>query len=293
MKCKELIFRITIVCIVFFASSCEIFHNDRIWPHISQYWMAPPRFDDSGATRSLNVAAVSFNVNSSPGVNREKMVYFIDKIVLEQPSVRLILFPETTLGYYFRPSNPEEYQRSIAETIPGFTTDLISQKAIEHQVYISFGMGEISGEDLFNSQVLIGPDGTIKSVYRKFYLTPWDKESGFKAGVDFVINVIDDIRVATIICNDINSLTVNQRIHESGADLVLLPEATVGAVGSLGRRPTPYFQFTYTWFLKANRFGNEDGNFYDGMLSLVTPSGEPRIISSGREGFIFGVVKCW
>jgi predicted amidohydrolase len=274
--------------------ACEdIFHEDRAGFHISQYWMVPPRFDDSGATRFLNVAAVSFDVNPSPEVNRERIVYFIDKIVLEQPTVRLILFPEMTLGYYYRPSNPKEYQRSIAETVPGTTTDIISEKAIEHGIYISFGMGVKCDEDFYVSQILIGPDGAIESVYRKFYLTSWDKEMGFKAGHDIIINIIDNIRVATIICNDINSLTLARKIHESGADLVLFPEATVGTVGSFFRRPLPFFQLTYTWFLRANRVGKEDGNFYDGQLSLVTPSGEPRIIMEGREGYIFGVVKCW
>jgi predicted amidohydrolase len=164
---------------------------------------------------------------------------------------------------------------------------------MEHQIYISFGMGEKSGKDLYNSQILIGPSGTIESVYHKYYLVPEDKKGGFKAGHNFVLNIIDNIKVATIICNDINNLTVNKRIHESGAELVLHPEATVGAIGSISRIPTPYYQFTNTWFLGTNRIGKEDGAEYDGMLYLTTPSGEPRIKEAGKEGYIYGVVKCW
>jgi predicted amidohydrolase len=275
-----------------FGMACDSLDEDMIFPHASQFWMNPPKYDDSGATKFLNVAAVSFYVNPSPEANRDKMAYFIDKIAAEQPDVRLILFSEAALGYYFRSLNSSEYQKSIAETIPGVTSDKISQKAMEHQIYISFGMAEKSGEELYISQVLIGPDGTIESVYRKYYLIPDEKKGGFNAWRDFVINVIDNIKVATIICNDINSLTVNKRIHESGAELVLHPEATGGAVGSIFRKPAPYYQFTYTWFLGTNRIGKEDGLEYDGMLYLSTPSGEPRIIKTGKEGYIYGVVKC-
>jgi predicted amidohydrolase len=281
------------ICVVIFLLACEDFNEDRLMAHPSQFWMVPPEYDDSGATRLLNVASVSFNADPSLEANRNKIIYFIDKIKSEQPNVRLILFSETTLGYYYRTSKPSEYQKSIAETIPGETTDIISQKALEHNVYISFGMAEKSEENLYNSQVLVSPDGIIKSVYHKYYLIDWDIESGFKAGNDFVLDIIDNIKVVTIICNDINNLTLNKKIHASGAELVLLPEATVGAVGSFTRVPTPYYQFTYTWKLRANRIGNEDGMEYDGMLYLTTPSGEPKIKRDGKEGYIYGVVKCY
>ena len=191
------------ICIMFiligiFVIACE---EGMIQSPFSQQW-GTPGYDESGATRSLNVAAVSFNVDTSPEINRNKMIHFIDKIKTEQPNVRLILFPETTLGYYYRPSNPKEYQKSIAETIPGETTDVLSLKAIENQIYISFGMVEKAGEGLFNSQVLIGPDGSILSVHHKNHFIDWDKENGFKAGSGITVNVIDNIKVATIICYD-------------------------------------------------------------------------------------------
>jgi hypothetical protein len=88
-----------IIGIVIGVMACEGFDEDSLSPHISHFWMVPPKFDDSGATKSLNVASVSFYVSPSPEVNRDKMVYFINKIKSEQPNVRLILFPETTLGY--------------------------------------------------------------------------------------------------------------------------------------------------------------------------------------------------
>jgi len=259
-------------------------------PPFSQTWVAPMEYDDSGATRSLNVAAVCLNVDISPDVNRNKILAFIDRIKAERPDVRLILFGETTLGYAYRPSNPSGYQKSIAETVPGATTDLISQKAIEYQIYISFGMVEKSGEDLYNSQVLIGPDGTILSVHHKYYLTPTDKENGVKAGNSLTLNVIDNIKVATIICYDVQNLELNRKIHDSGAELVLYPVANSNELPA--NIFPPYYHFTYSWMLSADRVGNEDGTGYDGRLFLSAPSGEHRIMQTGKETYIYGVVKC-
>jgi predicted amidohydrolase len=234
------------------------------------------------------VAAITFNVDPSPEINRNKIITFIDKIKSEQPNVRLILCSETTLGYYYRPSNPFEYQKSIAETIPGETINIIAQKSMEHQIYVSFGMVEKLGEKIYNSQVLLCPDGTIASIHKKYYLTPEDIKSGFKEGRDFTLNVVDGIKVATILCNDLNSIEVNRKIHESGAELVLHPVANGdGPVSDL----LPH-QYTFAWMLEANRYGNEDGTNYDGLLSLTTPSGERKIRTTGKDHYIYGVVKC-
>jgi hypothetical protein len=92
-----------------FVMDCEDFNEDLLLPHASNFWMVPPEYDDSGATKTLNVVAVSFNVDSYPEANRDTMVHFISKIVSEQPNVRLILFPEVTLGYYHGASNSSEY----------------------------------------------------------------------------------------------------------------------------------------------------------------------------------------
>jgi len=278
-----------ISCFLIYFTGCEGFDEDRIETPFSQYWQAPMEYDDSGAKKSLHVAAVSLKIDPSPEVNRSKIVAFIDKIKSEQPNVRLILFSETTLGYYYRSSNSAEYIQSIAETVPGETTDILAVKAKEHQIYISFGIAEKAGGDLYNSQVLIAPDGGIASVYHKNYFTSWDKEIGYKAGRDITLNIIDNIKVATIICHDLDSIEVNKKIHKSGAELVL---------HSLADPFNPFselkpHQYTYTWVLSANRDGSEDGNDYTGLLSLTTPSGEHRARQAGKEGYIHGVVKCW
>jgi len=284
---KSALFLISVIVICVMA--CDWDENNIMLP-FSQTWKAPMGYDDSGAARSINVAAVCFSMDISPDINRDKIVSFIDTIKTEKPDVRLILFPETALGYAYRSSNPSEYQKSVAETIPGATTNLISEKANEHQIYISFGITEKSGDDLYNSQVLIGPDGTIVSVHHKYYLTAVDKENGFKAGNKLTLDIIDGIKVATIICFDIQNLELNKKIHESGAELVLYPVANSNEMPA--NLFPPYYKFTYTWHLSADRVGSEDGIVFDGVLFLSSPGGKLEVNSRGKEGYIYGAVKC-
>jgi len=283
MKNKGVIF-LSVFVLIFFAA-CE----DVILSPFSQVWNAPMSYDESGATREIHVAAVSMYAASSPEANREKIIAFIDKIKTEQPNTRLILFPETILGFYYNPSNPLEYQRSLAEVIPGVTTNSISQKAIEHKVYISIGMVQLMDDDLYNAQVLIGPDGDILSVYHKIYLGDWDIENGFRAGKGIGLDIIDDIKVTTIICSDGNYLKTHKQIHKSGAELVLHSFANPErATNNIIQK----WKFTFTWNLSANRIGTEHGTAYDGKLFLTSPSGELKASSANREGYIYGVVRC-
>ena len=282
---------ILICCIVVCMTACENFDDNLILSPWSQYWQAPLEYDDSGAARTINVAAVGFNVDLSPEINRSKIIAFIDRIKAENPDVRLILFPETTLGYYYRSSDPFGYQQSVAETIPGKTTNILSQKAIEHQIFISLGMTEKKAEDLYNSQVLIGPDGSVLSVHHKNYFIPWDKENGFTAGDGITLNIIDGITVATVICHDIEGLDINKKIQNSGAELVLVPLASKNKIPLYIDKPLD-LQHVNTWFLLANRVGNEDGIRYNGSLWLSSPGGEKKVLMSGEENYIYGTVKC-
>ena len=59
-----------------------------------------------------------------------------------------------------------------AETIPGYTTEILCAKAKEYGIYIHSGSftEEIPGETrAYNTSVIIDPDGKIISTYRKLH----------------------------------------------------------------------------------------------------------------------------
>jgi predicted amidohydrolase len=96
-----------------------------------------------------------------------RMSEMISKISSQQ-RVDLIVFPElvttgSELGLQFT---------ELAQRIPGATSNIIAQRAGEHGVYVAFGM--VSKERvesvLYNSAVLVGPDGELVDVYNKIHL---------------------------------------------------------------------------------------------------------------------------
>lgn len=282
---KNLLYVILILCALF--TSC--IDPNTIISTQDQFMLSGMDYDDSSASIIIGAAAVCLEVNpEDPSINRNNMTSIVDTIISDHPDTRLIVFGETSLGYYYRPSNPEQYQRSIAETIPGPTTNALAAKAIEHNVYVSAGLTEIA-DALYNSQVLINPSGVIESVHRKTFLTDWDMEDGFTAGEGVTFNNIDGIKTATIICFDSMSEKVYKEIGEEKPQLIILSVADTADEQFVHYDSVSFM--TNAWVVAANRFGNEDGNQYDGHHWISTPAGSYRVKSTGRAGYVYTEVR--
>ncbi|MCR5202955.1 MAG: carbon-nitrogen hydrolase family protein [Lachnospiraceae bacterium] len=123
----------------------------------------------------------------------DKMIEYIEEAAEE--GVDILVFPETVLsGYgYVTPDKDPFYHKygvsmqvATAETIPGATTNLLSEYAKKYDMYIIFGMtqkekkykmyeetfyrAESRGavEKVYNSAAILGPDGSIDS-YQKIH----------------------------------------------------------------------------------------------------------------------------
>ena len=120
-------------------------------------------------TQQITVATVQM----SPQLGRMeenlvKMRGFIDRIASEQP-VDLIVFPElVTTGYELGPRFPQ-----LAQHVPGATSNLIAQRANELGIHVAFGMAtkkEKVESVLYNTAVLVGPDGDVLHQHHKIHL---------------------------------------------------------------------------------------------------------------------------
>ncbi len=118
--------------------------------------------------REITVASVQMRpVLGQVEDNLVKMTDFISKIASQQ-KVDLIVFPELVtsgneLGVRFT---------EIAQRVPGPSVNLIAQRAADYGVYIAFGMvmKERVESVLYNTAVLIGPDGELVGTYNKVHL---------------------------------------------------------------------------------------------------------------------------
>ncbi len=134
--------------------------------------------------REITVAIVQMKpILGEPEDNLVKMSEFVSTIASQQ-RVDLIVFPElVTSGYELGVRFTE-----IAQRVPGPTINLMAQRANEHGVYIAFGMvtKERVESVLYNSAVMVGPDGELVDVYNKIHLRGEERmafREGFKMPV--------------------------------------------------------------------------------------------------------------
>lgn len=247
-------------------------------------------YNNSDKNLFLNVAVVALEVSKEKEQNLNNISSMVKTIMDEKINTRLIVFGETTLGWYYDKDEPKTYQRSIAETIPGTATNLVSELCIENDIYIVLGLTEIKDNQLYNSQVVIDPSGDIIAIHNKFNLIFWDIEGGFVGDRNLQIVDIDGFKAGLRICADFDNKWLTKKFIENNVDIVISSNAT----------DTPAFNFdlasrrTNTWNLLANRTGIEGDLVYEGFISISDPLGN--IVAGGNGGqrytyYSIGVTK--
>lgn len=275
------------------GASCNVMENLGEYEYLSAAngWSGATRFDDRNADVRFDIAATSFTVSRDPAENRARMKDLVEEIVDERPGVDVILFGETITGWYRRSADDEEnraYQRSVAEPIPGPTTDQMASLARQHRVFIAFGIAEAAEEGLYNSLVLLDRDGELLAVHRKFLTVKSDVvtslDDPYENGPGATVANIEGVPFGLIICNDMHARTIAEGLAEARVKVVLSALAdSVAAVEVDGFNPIgPLYN---AWVVHANRFGTEADLVYPGAASIIDPAGAVRASLNG-EGWI-------
>jgi predicted amidohydrolase len=139
----------------------------------------------------------------------------------------LVAFPELALcGYAYDPT-----LKTVAEPVPGTTTRKLEQLARRFRVYISVGMLEKQGDDYYNAQVVVGPEGYLGH-YRKHYPTPKEREVlSTLPGKAYPTFEIKGIRFGVNICADSRRLDTIEALAARGVRLVHNPHANFLSLG--------------------------------------------------------------
>ena len=226
---------------------------------------------------SLHVATVAMTPDLNPQISRDRMKQIVGETVREHPDIRLILFGETILGWFYKKDETLEYHQSIAETVPGPTTDFIGEMAKVHDVYISFGLSERADEKLYNTQVLISPTGEVVAKHRKF----WIRNKVFSPGDQQLTTAdVDGIKVAIIICADARSLKLLRAIRREHVDIVL---GSLADYATNVRFNQIIGTFYDAWALVANRYGEEPPVMWHGLITITDPWARIRASGKGKE----------
>jgi len=203
----------------------------------------------------------------------------------------LIVFPECSLTGYVFSSRREAL--SLAETLPGPSTERIASLCQELKTYVIFGLLEKEGDRLFNAAALVGPQGLIAG-YRKNHL-PF-------LGVDRFVDIGDRPfqvhqtpigNIGLLICYDIAFPESSRVMTLLGADVLALSTNFPRGRGEKYTNVISARAFeNRVHVVSANRVGSERGYSFAGLSEIVDASGEILSLASpDKEEIIYGEVS--
>ncbi len=167
--------------------------------------------------REITIATVQFKPKmGEPEDNLVKMSDFVSKIASQQ-KVDLIIFPELAtsgneLGVRFT---------EVAQRIPGPSVNLMAQRAAEYGVYIAFGLctKERVESVIFNSAVLVGPDGELLGNYNKVHLRG-EERMAFREGFKYPVIETEIGNIGLLLGWDLAFPEASRSLALEGAELL-------------------------------------------------------------------------
>lgn len=125
-----------------------------------------------------------------------------------------------TLTYAFR--KPAVEIAAAAEPIPGSSSDYFAAQAKRHNNYIVAGLVERSGHLVYNTAVLVGPEGLVGK-YRKVTLPRGEWTHGVAPGHEYPVFKTRFGKVGIMVCYDGFYPEVARQLSARGAEIIAFP----------------------------------------------------------------------
>jgi predicted amidohydrolase len=195
----------------------------------------------------------------------------IGELIESAPQSDLLVLPELANSGYNFVSNEQAWQTS--ETIDdGEFVSFLCESAKKRPMHLVCGVNERDGDTLYNTAVVIGPDGLVGK-YRKLHL--FVNERDFFAPGDLGLPVFDigSCRVGVLICFDWIFPEVWRVLALKGADVICHPSNLV--IPDKCQRAVPvHCMMSGIFAVTANRFGTEGDLTFTGRSLIADPRGE-------------------
>ncbi|RJS89100.1 hydratase [Candidatus Bathyarchaeota archaeon] len=226
--------------------------------------------------------------------NVEKTLRFVEEAVKEGAEV--VVLPElANTGYVFE-TRREAF--GLSEPVPeGPTTEAWEETAKEHGIYIAAGIAEREGHSLYNTGVLLGPEGYLGK-YRKLHL--WYREKLFFEPGDLGLPVFNTEigRLAMMICYDMWFPEVARIYAVQGVDLLLNITNWVAAREPRGEERVTMAicmgqsHVNSVFMAAADRVGVERGQAFLGHSLITAPTGLPIAGPASRDREEIIIAEC-
>jgi len=160
--------------------------------------------------------------------NIDKAIGWLKKAVADNEA-ELVVFPETVTTGYETGLTPEELWDLVDEA-PGSITSAIQEAARELGTYVvwpSYRRGGARGV-VYNSAILIGPDGEIVGIYDKTHPAPWERRDGggwVEVGKRADVFDTELGAIGMIICYDGDFPELSRLLAVKGAEVIIRASA--------------------------------------------------------------------
>lgn len=222
--------------------------------------------------REITVAIVQMKPQlGEPEENLVKMSDMIAQIASQQ-KVDLLVFPElitsgNELGVRFT---------DIAQRVPGPTINLIAQRANDYGIFVAFGMvtKEKVESVLYNSGILVGPDGELIEVYNKIHLRG-EERMAFRDGFKLPVAETEIGNIGLMLGYDLAYPEVARSLALEGAEIICCManwEAAHIDEWKTYTRARAYENSVY--IAGANRVGEDVTLTFGGESMVVGPRGQ-------------------
>jgi len=195
---------------------------------------------------------------------------------------RLVVLPECSTGGYMFSSRDEAI--AVAEDVDradGPALSAWASWARGHDLYLVGGLVERAGDALYNTAVLVGPEGVVGR-YRKAHTWGVDRTIYEPGDLGFPVYDTAIGRVGMLICYDIWFPECGRLLALQGADIVALPCNWVPVPTQHPGVPTLANQLCMTMahtnlvhVVAASRVGTERGQGFIGSSIIVDHTGAP------------------
>ena len=178
-------------------------------------------------TRKYLLGIIQLDTQNDKGRNLEKICAFIDEAAAR--GARMVALPEVAnlIG-------DNVGSGGGAETIPGYSTDILAAKARQHGIYVHCGTlrEEIPGDvRAYNTTAMLDPQGQVIATYRKLHTfdvtlpdgTIANESARIRPGKDIVTVDTDLGRLGFSICYDIRFPELYRLLAMQGARIIFTP----------------------------------------------------------------------
>lgn len=219
-----------------------------------------------------------------------------------QAGAELVVYPELAFTPFY-PQHPRQYYAecdgnnlpplSLAEEIPGPTTELFCEAARRLNIVVVLNLYARKGEMAYDASPVIDADGTLLGVTKMMHITQYEgfHEQDYYTDAGVCAPVYDTAagRIGVAICYDRHYGEYLRALALQRADLVVVPQA-----GALNEWPEGLFEaelrvgaFQNGYYMAlANRTGEEEVLTFGGGSFVVDPEGTVVARAPENEPFI-------